>query len=58
VEQWRTVWYNVLVAKPIPGDREEVIRMELFISFIATVMGGVVLHYIIKWLDSNDKGDK
>ena len=30
--------------------------MELFISFIATVMGGVVLHYIIKWLDSNEIG--
>ena len=26
--------------------------MEIFTSFIATVVAGVVCHYIIKWLDS------
>lgn len=28
------------------------------ISFLATVMGGVVCHYIIKWLDRHDKGNR
>lgn len=32
--------------------------MEVIISFIATVMGGVVCHYIIKWLDGDDKGNR
>ncbi len=32
--------------------------MELFFSFLATVVGGVVCHYIIKWLDSNNKDNK
>ena len=32
----------------------EVNRMEYIASLIATVVGGVICHYIIKWLD----GDK
>lgn len=32
--------------------------MELFVTFIATVAGGVACHYIIKWLDSrHNDGD-
>ena len=29
--------------------------MEFVISFLVTVAGGVVCHYIIKWLDSNHR---
>ena len=32
--------------------------MEILISLFITVMGGVVCHLIIKWLDSNDKDSK
>ena len=32
--------------------------MDIAITLFVTVMGGVVCHYIIKWLDSNDKGNK
>lgn len=32
--------------------------MDILITFIATVMGGVVCHYVIKWLDKRDKGNK
>ena len=32
--------------------------MEIAISFLVTVVGGVVCHLIIKWLDSNDKDSK
>lgn len=29
--------------------------MDLFASLIVTVMGGVICHYIIKWLDGDEK---
>ena len=29
--------------------------MDLALSFIVAVAAGVVCHYIIKWLDRNDK---
>ena len=29
-------------------------NMEILISFLVTVMGGVACHYIIKWLDGDD----
>ena len=32
--------------------------MEVVISFLVTVMGGVVCHLIVKWLDSNDQDNK
>ena len=31
--------------------------MEFFISFLIAVLGGVACHYIIKWLDGDDKGN-
>ena len=39
-------------------QREEVFIMDVAVSFLVTVMGGVVCHYIIKWLDRDDKGDR
>ena len=32
--------------------------LEFFISFFIAVAAGVACHYIIKWLDSDDKGNK
>ena len=32
--------------------------MEVVISFFVTVVGGVVCHLIVKWLDGNHKGNK
>ena len=32
--------------------------MELFASFLITVAAGVACHYIIKWLDGDDKSNK
>ena len=34
------------------------VEMEMLITFCVTVVGGVACHYIIKWLDRNDKGNK
>lgn len=28
--------------------------MEFFLSLIASVAGGVICHYVVKWLDSTD----
>ena len=32
--------------------------MEVILSLIVTVVGGVVCHYIIKWLDGGHKDNK
>lgn len=32
--------------------------MEVMLSFLVTVLGGVVCHLIIKWLDRNSKDSK
>ncbi len=39
-------------------NREEVSIVEFLISFLIAVMAGVACHYIIKWLDGNDKSNK
>ena len=31
--------------------------MEVVISFLVAVLAGVACHYIIKWLDSDDKSN-
>lgn len=36
------------------GNRKEVNHMDFFTSLIVTIVGGVICHCIIKWLD----GDK
>ena len=33
------------------------VLMEFVISFLVAVLGGVACHYIIKWLDGDDKGN-
>ena len=35
------------------GDRKEVFCVEYILSLVIAVVGGVVCHYIIKWLDGN-----
>lgn len=32
--------------------------MEMLLSFLVAVAGGVVCHLIVKWLDRNDKDNK
>jgi hypothetical protein len=39
-------------------QRKEVIALTYIISFLVAITAGVACHYIIKWLDSNDKGNK
>ena len=34
------------------------VRMEFFISYLIAVAAGVACHYIIKWLDGDDKSNK
>ncbi len=34
------------------------VNMEIIIAFLVTVMGGVACHYIIKWLDGDEKDNK
>ena len=34
------------------------VNMEFIVSFIITVAAGVACHYIIKWLDGDDKSNK
>jgi hypothetical protein len=38
--------------------RKEVFVLYYFISFLIAVAAGVACHYIIKWLDDDDKGNK
>ena len=40
--------------RPYTGIRKGVPYVEYLLSFIIAVMGGVVCHYIIKWLDDDD----
>ncbi len=34
------------------------VNMEFFISFLVAIAAGVACHYIIKWLDGDDKSNK
>lgn len=40
------------------GNGKGVSSMAIIISLLITIVGGVVCHFIIKWLDSDDKGNK
>ena len=56
IEACRIICYNFFVAHRYP-QQEEVSILEFFISFLIAVLGGVACHYIIKWLDGDDKGN-
>ena len=47
------VMYNLYVVAPIPDNRKGVFLV-LGISFLISVMAGVVANYISKWLDGNN----
>lgn len=49
--------YNIHVAHRYPQQGGGV-HMEFFISFLIAVAAGVACHYIIKWLDGDDKSNK
>lgn len=40
------------------GNGKGVLVVEIIISFLVAVTAGVVIHYINKWLDNDDKGNK
>lgn len=47
--------YTAIVVIPTPAtERGCIVLTNAFVSFLVTVAGGVVCHYIIKWLDGND----
>lgn len=39
--------------RPQTGTERGCLRLEMFASFIVTVLAGVTCHYVIKWLDGN-----
>lgn len=53
VEFWISC-YNFPVTAPILATERGVFYVDSFLSFLVAVMAGVVCHYIIKWLDSDD----
>ena len=57
VQEYRIVCYNLCVAHRYQQQGGGV-HMELFASFLIAVMAGVACHYIIKWLDGDDKSNK
>ena len=56
VQKYQMVWYNLCVAHRHPQQGGGVC-MEVVISFLVAVLAGVACHYIIKWLDSDDKSN-
>ena len=56
IEICRMICYNFFVAYRYPQQGGGAC-MEFFISFSVTVLGGVACHYIIKWLDGDDKSN-
>ncbi len=47
----------VLLSYPVRQRRGGEIMQEVLISILAAVVGGVICHYIIKWLDSGSNND-
>ena len=45
----------MILLPPLDWYGKGVSYMETLTTFIVAVMAGVVCHYIIKWLDSDDK---
>ena len=44
--------YNALVAATQSGDREGVIWMlNILAGLFVTVVGGIIVHYAVKWID-------
>ena len=57
IEEHQIVCYNFYVAHRYPQQGGGV-HMEFFISFLIAVVAGVACHYIIKWLDGDNKSNK
>ena len=54
---WFEINYAIIyfVATPIPAQRGGTyFSMDILITFIVSIMAGVVCHYICKWLDRNN----
>ena len=49
VAEYSELWYTGCVASSIPAREGGVSRM--LISFLLSVLAGIVCHYLCKWLD-------
>ena len=51
------LWYICYVTASDTGDRKEVNYMEILVSLFVAIMGNVIgnliCHYLVKWLDSD-----
>ena len=56
IEVCRIICYNFFVAHRYPQQGGGV-NIGIFYIFLIAVLGGVACHYIIKWLDGDDKGN-
>jgi hypothetical protein len=54
----RYVIYFLLLSSQYPATGGGVIMLEYIISFIVSVVAGIVAYYICKWLDGDNKDDK
>lgn len=54
LESDKYICYTIIVTASKSGNRKEVNCMDVFTSLIVAVMGGVICHYIIKWLDGDN----
>ena len=53
------IWYTACVVIFFQsGNGEEVKRvLDIILSLVVTIVGGIVVHYAIKWLDNNNDDD-
>lgn len=46
---------GILTVLPTPSQWREVRNLEILVSFLVSVLAGIVTYYICKWLDDDDE---
>ena len=46
---------GILTVLPNPSQWREVRNLEILVSFLVSVLAGIVTYYIYKWLDDDDE---
>ncbi len=46
---------GILTVLPNPSQWREVRNLEILVSFLVSVLAGIVTYYICKWLDDDDE---
>ena len=46
---------GILAVLPNPSQWREVWILEILVSFLVSVLAGIVTYYICKWLDDDDE---